>query len=71
MPDSSAMNPTPHESLSIATTLPPKAQNLFKPAQHKIQSASWVTVYKPKNSKLKEEKKYMKEKGMKYIKYQE
>jgi len=56
MPDSSAMNPTLHESLSIATTLPPKAQNLFKPAQHKIQFASWVTVYKPKNSKLKEGK---------------
>ena len=43
------------EGITQPTTLPPKAQNLFEPAQHKIQSASWVTVNKPKNSKLKEE----------------
>jgi len=42
-----------HEGITQPTTLPPKAQNLIEPAQHKIQPASWVAVHKPKNDKLK------------------
>jgi len=38
------------------TTLPPKAQNLIEPAQHKIQPASWVAVHKPKKYRLKGKK---------------